>query len=167
MNPPPPPKKKTTTTTTTTTRLYSFYESKSDIYRTRHQAAWEFHQSGRWSKVFRDSVRPPTYFQSSCQIPQIVCDNALNVLWVVSHSYCVADKVVLLSLDRVLVFYEPEYGSIFCGSGTRSDLSKLDAVHRTGLRSCLGAFRTSSVKTLYIKTGETSQSHLRMRLARN
>ena len=50
------------------TECVHFTTSKRCFYGTRHQTAWDFHQSGRWSQVFRASVRPSTYFQGSCQI---------------------------------------------------------------------------------------------------
>ena len=43
----------------------------------------------------------------------------------------------------------------------------MDAAHHAGLRTCLGAFRTSPVQSLYVKAGETSLSMRLLGLAIN
>ena len=42
------------------------------------------------------------------------------------------------------------------GSARKSYLQMLDPVHNQGLRLCFGAFRTSSVESLYIDAHESS-----------
>ena len=86
---------------------------------------------------------------------------------VVGHTDWGADKVVLLRLYRELVRLKLDYGCIIYGSASESVLRTLDAVHHAGLRTYLGAFRTSPVQSLYFKAGETSLSLRRLRLAIN
>ena len=85
----------------------------------------------------------------------------------VGHTDWGAKKVVILRLYRALARSKLDYGCIVYGSASKSVLRTLDAVHHTGLRICLGAFRTSPVQSLYVKAGETSLSLRRLRLAMN
>ena len=106
-------------------------------------------------------------FRAHVKYLKTVCDKALNMLMVVGHTNWGADKVVLLRLYRALVRSKLDYGCIVYGSASKSVLRTLDAVHHTGLRICLGAFRTSPVQSLYVKAGETSLSLRRLRLSMN
>ena len=106
-------------------------------------------------------------FRAHVKYLKTICDTALNVLRVVSHTDWGADKVVLLCLYRVLVRSKLDYDCIVYGSVSKSVLITLDAVHHAGLRICLGAFRTSPVQSLYVKAGETSLSLQHLRLAMN
>ena len=47
-----------------------------------------------------------------------------------------------------------DYGCIVYRSAVKSYLQMLDRVHNQGLRLCLGAFRTSPVKSLYVDAHE-------------
>ena len=83
-----------------------------------------------------------------------VWDKTLNVFRVVGHSNWGADKVVLLRIYRVQVRSKLDYGCIVCDTSCRPEVRTLDAVHHESLRICLGAFRTSTVQSLYVKAGE-------------
>ena len=106
-------------------------------------------------------------FRAHVKYLKTVCDKALNVLRVVDHTDWGADKVGHLRLYRALVRSKLDYGCIVYGSVSGSVLRTLDAVHHSGLRICLGAFRTSLVQSFYVKAGETSLSLRRSRLAMN
>ena len=73
---------------------------------------------------------------------------------VLSHTNWGADCTVLLQLYRYLIRSKLDYGSILYGSARKSYLMELDAVHHQGLRLALGAFRTSSVESLYVEAEE-------------
>ena len=136
------------------------------FYGTRHWTGCDFHQSGRWSQVFRAIVfHRRLTFRAHVKYLKTVCDKALNVRRVVDHTDWGADKVVILRLYCGLVRSKLDYGCIGYGSVSKSVLRTLGAVHHAGLRICPGAFRTSSVQSLYVKAGETSLSLLRLRLA--
>ena len=80
------------------------------------------------------------------------CKKALNILKVVSHYDWGADCKVLLRLYRALVRSKLDYGSIVYGSSRASYIKCLDPIHNQGLRLCLGAFRTSPMESLYVRT---------------
>ena len=106
-------------------------------------------------------------FRAHVKYLKTVCNKALNVLRVVSHTNWGADKVVLLCLYCALVRSKLDYSCIVYGSASKSVLRTLDAVHHAGLRICLGAFRTFPVQSLCVKVGETSLSLQHLRLAIN
>jgi len=100
------------------------------------------------------------YLRTSCQ-------QALNVLKVVSSSDWGADKTTLLRLYRALVRSKLDYGCIVYGSARKSYLKALDPIHHQALRICLGAFRTSPVKSLYVEACEPPLYLRRLRLSLN
>ena len=81
---------------------------------------------------------------------------ALNLLKVLSHTDCGADRTVLLQLYRSIIRSKLDYGSIVYGSAIKSYRSMLDTVHHQGLRLALGAFRTSPVESLFVEAEEPS-----------
>ena len=93
------------------------------------------------------------------------CLKALNLLKVVSQFDWGADSIVLLRLHRVLVRSKLDYGSIVYGSARKSYIGMLDSVHYQGIRLSLGAFRTSSVESLYVEANEESLYRRRERLS--
>ena len=79
------------------------------------------------------------------------CLKALNLLKVLSYTSWGAYRTTLLKLYRSLVRSKLEYGCIIYGSARRSYIQMLDPIHNQGLRSALGAFRTSPVASLYVE----------------
>ena len=82
------------------------------------------------------------------------CQNALNLLKVVSKMDWGADRSVLLRLYRSLIRSKLDYGCIVYSSARKSYLQKLQPIQNQGLRLCLGAFRTSPVQSLYVEANE-------------
>ena len=82
------------------------------------------------------------------------CKKALNLLRVLSHTEWGGDKETLLKLYRSLVRSKLDYGCIVYGSARKSYIERLDPIHNQGLRLCLGAFRTTPVKSLYVEANE-------------
>ncbi|GFR15018.1 putative RNA-directed DNA polymerase from transposon BS [Trichonephila clavata] len=65
-----------------------------------------------------------------------------------------ADRTSLLRLYRALIRSKLDYGSVVYSSACKSLLKIWDPVHHQGLRLCLGAFRTSTVESLYAEAYE-------------
>ena len=82
------------------------------------------------------------------------CTKSLDLIKVLSNTTWGADRKVLLRLYRALIRSKADYGYIVCGSARPSHIKRLDTVHNQGLRLSLGAFRTSLVRTLYVKANE-------------
>ncbi|GFO27419.1 ribonuclease hi [Plakobranchus ocellatus] len=83
------------------------------------------------------------------------------------HTDWGADRATLLKLYRTLVRSKLDYGSVVYGSTKKHVLRTLDPIHHQGLRIAVGAFRTSSIKSLYAEAGEPSLEHRRTKLAFN
>jgi hypothetical protein len=82
------------------------------------------------------------------------CQKALNILKVVGHFDWGADLKTLLALYISIVRSKLDYESIVYGSARRSYRSILDPIHNQALRICLGAYRTSPARSLYVKANE-------------
>ena len=93
------------------------------------------------------------------------CHKALDILKVVGHTVWEADQKTLLCLYRALVRSKLDYGCIVYGAASNNILNKLDPIHHQGLRIALGAFRTSSVTSLYAKAQEMSLKNRRKELS--
>ena len=76
-----------------------------------------------------------------------------------------AYQKVMLRLYRSLLRSKLDYGCIVYGSARKSYLQTLDPIHNQGLRLCLGAFRTSPVKSLYIDAHEPCLGARRAKLS--
>ena len=74
------------------------------------------------------------------------------------HTSLGADRTTLLKLYQSLVRSKLDYGCIIYGSARKSYqiLQMLDPIHNQALRLALGAFRTSSVASLYMEADEPS-----------
>ena len=94
------------------------------------------------------------------------CLKALNLLKVLSHTDWDAYRTVLLQLYRSIIRSKLDYGSIVYGSARKSYPSMLDTVHHQGLRLALGAFRTSTVESVYVEAEEPSLYWRREKLFR-
>ncbi|GBN92942.1 putative RNA-directed DNA polymerase from transposon BS [Araneus ventricosus] len=78
------------------------------------------------------------------------CEQALNILRVLSSTSWGADQPSMMRIYRSTILSKIDYGCTIYGSARKSVLQKLDPVHHTALRLCSGAFRTSSIKSLYV-----------------
>ena len=90
-----------------------------------------------------------TFKKNHLQYLKTPCLKALDILRVVGHTDWGADRTVLLRLYRSLVRSKLDYGSIVCGSASKSLLNQLDPIHHQGLRIALAVFGTSPVPSLY------------------
>ena len=75
------------------------------------------------------------------------------------------NPTTLLELYCSLVRSKLDYGCIVCGSASKTALDKLDLVHNQGLHLSLGAFRSSSVESLYVEAHEPPLEIRREKLA--
>ncbi|XP_044748699.1 uncharacterized protein LOC123309578 [Coccinella septempunctata] len=82
------------------------------------------------------------------------CMRKLNILKTLSHTQWDSEEEVLLRLYRTLIRSKLDYGSIIYLSASKTNLKSLDAIHNTGLRLCLGAFRSSPAESIYIEANE-------------
>ena len=89
------------------------------------------------------------------------CLKAMNLLYMISRGNKETDCVTLLRIYRALVRSKLEYGAEVYGTAPISTLKKLDPLHHKGLRTCLGAYRSSPIPSLHTLTGEMSLSHRR------
>ena len=87
---------------------------------------------------------------------------ALNILKVIGNTEWGADRKVMLRLYRSLIRSKLDYGCIVYGFARKSYLQMLDPIHNQGL--CHGAFRTSSVESLYVDAHESSLGARRAKL---
>ena len=90
---------------------------------------------------------------------------ALNLLRVVAHKDCGADSATLLKLYRTHVRSKLDFGCVVDGSARPSALESLDRVQNAALRTCLEAFRTSSITSLHVEAGELPLSLRRQQLS--
>ena len=67
-------------------------------------------------------------------------------------------RSTLLYFHSTLVLLKIDFGSHLYASASKSFLKKLDSVHHSGLKIATGAFRSSSVISLYAETGFCSLS---------
>lgn len=82
------------------------------------------------------------------------CLNRLNILKTLSHYHWGAEEEVLLRVYRALIRSKLDYGSLVYSSASKTNLKRLDVVHNSALRICLGAFRSSPVQSLYCESNE-------------
>jgi ribonuclease HI/endonuclease/exonuclease/phosphatase family metal-dependent hydrolase len=89
------------------------------------------------------------------------CLKAMNILYIISRGNKEIDCVTLLRIYRAIVRSKLEYGAEIYGTAPKYILEKLDTIHHKGLRTCLGAYRSSPIPNLYALTGEMSLKHRR------
>ena len=82
------------------------------------------------------------------------CCKAINLLKVISCKGWGSDTDTLLKLYRALIRSKLDYGCIVYGSARKSYLQLLDPIKNQALRICLGAFRTSPMKSLEVEANE-------------
>lgn len=89
------------------------------------------------------------------------CLRAMNIVSVISTANVATDAKALLRVYRALVRSKLDYGSQIYGTAPASYLKFLDPVHHKGLRICLGAFRTSPLRSLYVEAYEPKLQYRR------
>ena len=95
------------------------------------------------------------------------CLKTMNILFMISRGNEETDSVTMLRIYRALIRSKLEYGCEVYGTAPPSMLLKLDPVHHKGLRTCLGAYRTSPKESLYVLAGELSLPKRRSMLQMN
>jgi ribonuclease HI len=93
------------------------------------------------------------------------CIKALNVLSFLSSTRWGADTLCMLKIYRSLIRSKLDYACPLLLLAAPSYLKELDTVHNKGIRTSLGAYRTSPVKSLYVLSGEPSLKDRRTMLA--
>ena len=93
------------------------------------------------------------------------CMKAMNILKVLSHMDWGADQPTMLHIYRAFIRSKLDYGCTVYGSAHKSYLEKLDPIQNQCLRLCLGAFRTSPVKSLHVLADEPPLIYRRDKLA--
>ncbi|GBN91127.1 RNA-directed DNA polymerase from mobile element jockey [Araneus ventricosus] len=93
------------------------------------------------------------------------CNETLNLLKILSNTTWGADFSSLLKIYKALVLSKLDYGCTIYGSARKSLLQTLDTIHHQGLRFSSGAFRTSSVQSLYIINKEPALELRRHKIA--
>ena len=75
------------------------------------------------------------------------CKKAINLLRVVSHFDWGADRKVMLQLYKSLILSKLNHGCFIYGSAPKSYITMLDLVQSEGLRLCLGAYKSSPIRS--------------------
>lgn len=96
---------------------------------------------------------------------KIKCIKSLDILKCLSNTKWGSDRTLLLRLYRSLVRSKLDYASFIYWTASEHTLKKLDPVHNAAIRTCLGAFRSSPVVSLYAESGEPSLHYRREQLA--
>ncbi|XP_076358948.1 uncharacterized protein LOC143251561 [Tachypleus tridentatus] len=78
----------------------------------------------------------------------------LNILRVLSTASWGVDRCSMLKIYHACIYSKLDYGSMVYGSARPLALKMLDPIRHKGFRLCTGAFRTSLVHTLYLKSRE-------------
>ena len=104
-------------------------------------------------------------FTSHIKYLRSKCLKALNIIKVLSHSKWGSDSKTLLKLFRSLVRSKLDYGCIVYGSASKTELEKLNIIHRSGIRLSLGAFKSSPKEALYAEANEPPLEIRRKELA--
>ena len=78
----------------------------------------------------------------------------MNMLKIVSKMNWGAERSDLMRFYCVFVHSRMEYGCAVFSSAHKSYLKKLEPIQNQDLRICLGAFRTSSMQSLYVEANE-------------
>ena len=96
---------------------------------------------------------------------KIRCNKAMDILKCLSRTSWGGDRTTLLRLYKALIRSKLDYASFVYWTASENILSKLDPVHNTAIRICLGAFKSSPIISLYAESGEMSLKHRRNQLA--
>ena len=82
--------------------------------------------------------------------------SGLNLLKTLSSSKHGTSSNLLLNVYKSLVLSRLEYGCQAYSSASAEILRPLNVIHNNALRICLGAFRTTPVKSLYVESNINS-----------
>ena len=93
-----------------------------------------------------------TWNKHLVDIKSIAAKN-LNLLKTLSHSRFGSDRKLLLRIHQSIILPTIEYGSFVYASASKTNLTKLDSIHRSGIRISTGAFRTSPKESLLVDSG--------------
>ena len=93
------------------------------------------------------------------------CTSALSILKCLSRTSWGGDRIMLLRLYRSLIRSKLDYASFIYWTASNNILKKLDPVHNSAIRLCIGAFKSSPIQSLYAESGEMSLAHRRTQLA--
>ena len=90
---------------------------------------------------------------------------SLDIIKCLSKTNWGSDRLSLLRLYRSIIRSKLDYGSFIYWTASSHVLKKLDPIHNTALRICLGAFKSSPIASLYAESGEMSLENRRNQLA--
>ena len=86
----------------------------------------------------------------------------LNFLKVIAGVKWGGDANTLLGIYQSLILSKLDYACEVYGAASRSTLKRLDTIHHSALRYCLGAFRTTPTASLCAETGLMPLVHRRL-----
>ena len=92
------------------------------------------------------------------------CLKSLNLIKMLSHQTWGADRCSLLKLYRSTTRAQLDYGCQIYSSAPHRFLQRLDAIHHSGIRMSLGAFRSSPILSLMAEAGEMKLEERRKQL---
>ncbi|GBN55128.1 hypothetical protein AVEN_10527-1 [Araneus ventricosus] len=78
------------------------------------------------------------------------CERSLNILKVLSKTSWGADRTSLLRIYQAVILSRIDYSCMVYDSARATVSRRLDTIHHSALRICSGAFRTSTVESLYV-----------------
>lgn len=93
-----------------------------------------------------------------------VCVRALNLLRMVTNTAWGGDRTSMLRLFRAVVRSRIEYGSCAYGSADPARLKALEVTINSGLRTAIGAFRSSPIPSLCCEAGELPSNYRRLQM---
>lgn len=100
-------------------------------------------------------------FSSHIKTLKAKCMKTLNVLKMLSHRSWGADREAGYRVYTSVIHSKLDYACTVYRSARPSTLKCLDSVHHIGIRLIGGAFRTSSVESLYVELNERSLNNWR------
>ncbi|XP_072392093.1 uncharacterized protein [Diabrotica undecimpunctata] len=82
------------------------------------------------------------------------CNKGINFLKSINKTWWGADVDVNLLFYRAYIRSILDYGSIFYGSASNALLNKINVIHNSALRTCLGAMKSTPIQPLYLEALE-------------
>ena len=104
-------------------------------------------------------------FEAHIEYLRKKCLKSLNLLKIVSNTTWGADRTIMLRMYRSLIRSKLDYGCQVYGAARQKPLKYLDTVQNSGLRLCLGAFRTSPIESMHVEAKELPIRLRRRRLS--
>jgi hypothetical protein len=90
-------------------------------------------------------------------------DKNNQVIQWISHSSFGSDRKTLLRINNALNTSVLSYGQEIFSTATKTHLNLLDSMHRKGIRTAIGAFKTSPAISLLAESGQLPLDIIRMR----